>query len=393
MVNLINQCTKVTSAIQAVGRGFNFVSFAAMTGTLIFFTTHAPLLALLLAFVITYFSIPAIIRLSLVKRLYDVPDARKKHGQRISPLGGIAIFGGMIISFVFCTAHLANPALNSVLVALFILFITGVKDDLYPLVPYKKLIGQILAVAIVVFQGDVRLESFYGLFEINELPYIVSVSLTMIFFLGIINSFNFIDGINGLSSGLGVVVSLTYALWFYYLNEPLFLILALTIAGSQIAFLRYNLVNAKIFMGDSGSMILGFLAALLTIYFLQANERSDEVLLKKIDAMVFSFAVIIIPVFDTFRVIFLRLFVLKKSPFSADRNHIHHMLLDLGYKHAQATVMLVVINIFFIIFCLWLNDYVRAKYLLLILVLLAWGLSQIPAYILSKRKQTHVSTD
>jgi UDP-N-acetylmuramyl pentapeptide phosphotransferase/UDP-N-acetylglucosamine-1-phosphate transferase len=347
---------------------------------------YIPALAFLAAFIITYFSIPAIIRLSLVKRLYDQPDERKKHNARISPLGGMAIFGGMIISFVFFTAHLANPALNSVLVALFILFITGVKDDLYPLTPYKKLIGQLLAVSIVVFQGDIRFESLYGLFEIHLLPYWVSVGLTYIFFLGIINSFNFIDGINGLSSALGIVMSTTYAIWFYYLGEDLFLILALSIAGSQLAFLRYNLVNAKIFMGDSGSMILGFLAALLTIYYLQANERFSDAVLLHIDALVFAIAVLIIPVMDTARVVFIRVFLLKRSPFSADRNHIHHVLLDIGLKHTQATLILVTVNVFFIVFTYYLNNYVRASYLILTISLLAILLSQIP-FIIKKRQK------
>jgi UDP-N-acetylmuramyl pentapeptide phosphotransferase/UDP-N-acetylglucosamine-1-phosphate transferase len=334
--------------------------------------------ALLLAFAITYFSIPAIIRLSLVKKLYDLPDARKKHAARISPLGGMAIFGGMIISFVFCTAHLTNPALNSVLVALFILFITGVKDDLYPLVPYKKLLGQVLAAGIVVIQGNVRLESFYGIAGINELPYGVSVALSIVFFLGIINSFNFIDGINGLSSSLGILASATYSLWFYYLNESLFLILSLSILGSQLAFLRYNLINAKIFMGDSGSMILGFLAALLSIYFLQANERAATVVLKKIDALVFAFAVLIIPVFDTLRVVFKRLFIMRRSPFTADRNHIHHILLDIGLTHAQASLILLAVNLVLILLTYFLNPFVRASLLFILLVTLALGLSQIP---------------
>ena len=348
---------------------------------------YSPFLAFITAFLITYFSIPAIIRLSLVKKLYDQPDARKKHGNRISPLGGIAIFGGLIISFVFYSAHLANTTLNSVLVALFILFITGVKDDLYTLVPYKKLIGQIVAVGIVIFQGDIRLEQFYGLFDIYELPYSISVSLSFFFFLGIINSFNFIDGINGLSYCIGIVVSLVYAIWFYYLNENLFLTLALCIAGSQLAFLRYNFINAKIFMGDSGSMILGFFAALLTIYYLQANERWEQPLLEHIDAMVFSFSVLIIPITYTIRVVFLRVFILKKSPFSADRNHIHHALLDLGLNHIKATLLLVLVNIGFVVLTFYLNDYLRAKYLLIVIFLLAIGLSQIP-FILKKGRKS-----
>jgi len=323
----------------------------------------------------------------LVKRLYDVPDERKKHNARISPLGGMAIFGGMLMSFVFFSAHLANPALNSVLVALFILFITGVKDDLYPLTPYKKLLGQILAVSIVVFQGDIRLESFYGLFEIQELPYWVSVSVSFLFFLGIINSFNFIDGINGLSSGIGIVISLTYSIWFYYLGDNLFIILSLAVAGSQLAFLRYNLVDAKIFMGDSGSMIMGFLAALMTIYFLQANERTTGVLLLHIDAMVFAFAVLIIPVLDSVRVVFIRVFILKRSPFSADRNHIHHSLLDIGLKHSQATLALVLVNMFFILITYYLNDYLRAMYLLITISLLALAFSQVPFLIKNHQKK------
>jgi UDP-GlcNAc:undecaprenyl-phosphate GlcNAc-1-phosphate transferase len=349
--------------------------------------SYSPFLSFVTAFVITYFSIPAIIRLSLVKRLYDQPDERKKHNSRISPLGGMAIFGGMIISFVFFTAHLANPALNSVLVALFILFITGVKDDLYPLTPYKKLLGQVIAVSIIVFQGDIRLESFYGLFDIHLLPYWVSVILSFLFFLAIVNSFNFIDGINGLSSALGIVMSTAYAIWFYYLGEELFLILSLAIAGSQLAFLRYNLVNAKIFMGDSGSMILGFLAALLSIYYLQANERFSDAVLLHIDAMLFVFAVLIIPVMDTIRVVILRVFVLKRSPFSADRNHIHHVLLDIGLNHVKATFILVTFNIFFIVLTYFLNDFIRAKYLLLLISLLAIGLSQIPFLIKQRQKK------
>jgi len=239
---------------------------------------------------------------------------------------------------------------------------------------------------VVVFQGDIRLESFYGLFGVDILTYWLSAALTMIFFLAIINSFNFIDGINGLSSGIGIVVSITYALWFCFLGEDLFLILSLTIAGSQLAFLRYNLVNAKIFMGDSGSMILGFLSALLVIYYLQANERATDVMLLRIDAMVFSFSVIIIPVMDTIRVVFIRVFVLKKSPFAADRNHIHHTLLDIGLKHTQATFVLVTVNIVFILLTFFLNDYLRASYLLITISLLALLMSQVPFLIKKKRK-------
>lgn len=342
----------------------------------------------LTAFLITYFSIPAIIRISLVKKLYDQPDERKKHSQRISPLGGIAIFGGLLISFVFYTAHLANSTLNSVLVALFLLFITGVKDDLYPLVPYKKLIGQILAVGIVAIQGDVRLVQLYGLFGVYDLPYWSSIGLSFVFFLGIINSFNFIDGVNGLSSLTGILVSSVYGLVFYALEQPLFLTLAVCIVGAQLAFLRFNLVRAKIFMGDTGSMILGFFAALLTIYFLETNALTDEQILVHIDAMLFSFSILILPILDSARVIFIRLFIKRVSPFKADRNHLHHALLDLGLSHVQTTLWLVGTNTLLIALTWLLNPYLRASVIFSGLVISALALSQIPFLLKHKRKKS-----
>ena len=114
-----------------------------------FLEDYIPLLSLITAFIITYLSVPAIVRLSLVKKLYDEPDERKLHGRRITALGGIAIFAGIFFAFVFYTAHLPNPALNSIILAMAILFVTGIKDDLYPMVPFKKFIGQLAAILIV----------------------------------------------------------------------------------------------------------------------------------------------------------------------------------------------------------------------------------------------------
>ncbi|MCR9155017.1 MAG: undecaprenyl/decaprenyl-phosphate alpha-N-acetylglucosaminyl 1-phosphate transferase [Bacteroidetes bacterium] len=343
--------------------------------------------AFLTAFLITFFSIPAIIRLSLVKKLYDQPDQRKHHSQRISPLGGIAIFGGLLLSFVFFTAHLANATLNSVLVALIILFITGVKDDLYPLVPYKKLLGQLMAVGVVVIQGDIRLVQLYGLFNIYELPYWSSLSLSFLFFIGIINSFNFIDGINGLSSLLSILVSTVYTFLFIALDQALFITLSLCIIGAQLAFLPYNLLKAKIFMGDTGSMIMGFFAALLSIYFLQTNALMEDQILEHIDAMLFAFAILILPILDSARVVFIRVFIKKVSPLKADRNHLHHVLLDIGLSHWQATLWLIGTNTMLIALSWFLNPHIRASLLFSILVVLALGLSQVPFLIKQKLKR------
>ena len=349
---------------------------------------YSALAALVTSFGITYYFVPAIIRLSKAKGLYDQWDERKNHLEATSPLGGMAIFSGLIISFVFYSASLRNPALNSVLVGLFILFLTGVKDDLYPLQPYKKFFAQLLAVCIVVFQGDVRLESFYGLWDVWTLPYWISAALSVLFFLAIINSFNFIDGINGLSSSIGLVVSLTYAYWFWYFGDTLFLILALSIAGALLAFLRYNLWKAKIFMGDSGSLVLGFFAGLLTINFLKQNELlpNSEMVFLHLAAVVYAFAILIIPATDTLRVVFIRVIIKRSSPFRADRNHIHHALLDIGLTHFKATLTLAATNAGFVAVVWLLNPYLRAKYIFVIIFALALLLSQIPFLIKQKQK-------
>ena len=245
--------------------------------------------------------------------------------------------------------------------------------------------GQLLSIGVIVFQGNIRLDSFYGFAGLGEMPYWFSVGITFLFFLFIINSFNFIDGINGLGAAISLVVSLTYSFWFYSLGEGLFLILSLSMAGAQLAFLRYNLVNAKIFMGDTGALINGFLAGLLTIYYLQANESFDHPTLLHVDAFVFALATLIIPLADTMRVVLHRVFILRKSPFHADRNHIHHKLLDLGMSHQKATFVLTAINIAIILGTYWLNAHVRASVLLGILVLTAVVLSQIPNRLLRNR--------
>ncbi|MGB0177499.1 MAG: MraY family glycosyltransferase [Owenweeksia sp.] len=348
---------------------------------------YLALLAFGTAFFITYFSIPAIINLSLVKKLYDLPDERKRHNARIGSLGGIAIFSGFIFAFIFFTHKLYYPQLNSLLAGSLILFAIGIKDDLYPLTPFKKFGGQLAAAIIVIIQGDIRIQSFYGLFDIHNLDYYTSVALSIPLFLLLINSFNFIDGINGLAGSIGVVVISTFAWFFYLMGETLFLIMCLAYVGALLAFLRYNFGNARIFMGDSGSMVLGFIITVISIFFVQKSVYFVPNIFFAISSAVFGFAVLIIPIFDTMRVIAIRVFILKRSPFAADRNHIHHALLDIGLGQMQATLILVGTNVFFIILALLLQDVVVPKFQMIIYIILALGLSQIPFIIKRKRKK------
>jgi UDP-N-acetylmuramyl pentapeptide phosphotransferase/UDP-N-acetylglucosamine-1-phosphate transferase len=311
---------------------------------------------ILVAYFISRVSIPAIIKVAEQKHLYDEPDdSRKFHSHRIPTLGGIAIFGGMLISATFFLNFTQRPELAYSIPAFLLLFFTGVKDDIIPLSPIKKLIAQIIASAIVVYKSDVRLTNMYGFFGLNEISYEVSVIVSIFTILVIINSFNLIDGINGLAGGIGLIVSVVYAILFFELGRFNFVIFALAFVGALAGFLHYNLrVKAKIFMGDTGSLLIGLAMAMFCIKFIEINKNED-LLFKPTFGPTLCFAILIVPLYDTLRVFILRI---SKgiSPFRGDRNHLHHLITNLGFNHPQASFILYAVNAFFIGFVLIFKD-------------------------------------
>jgi UDP-N-acetylmuramyl pentapeptide phosphotransferase/UDP-N-acetylglucosamine-1-phosphate transferase len=318
--------------------------------------------ALLTAFVLTYTFIPSIIKVAIIKHLYDSPDDdRKSHDEIIPTLGGIGIFGGFVIGFcLFATFDLKTPELKYIIAALSFTFMLGAKDDIVALVANKKFIGQIFAASIIVILGGIRITSLYGMFGISYISDAFSIILSIVTIIFIINAFNLIDGINLLAGSISVVISLSFGAWFYFYGFNDYAILAAAMSGAVLAFLRYNFTPAKIFMGDSGSLSIGLLAAVLAIQFIEKNEM---VLHQNINAAfritaspAMAIAVLIIPIYDTFRVFTMRLFN-KKSPFIADRNHIHHRLLDLGLTHVQSTFVLVLVNLLFIFLAYFLQHF------------------------------------
>lgn len=337
-------------------------------------------LSFLMAFIITYLSVPSIIQLAKLKKLYDEPNHRKEHITRIPTLGGLALFVGFFFSFIFWSSDYRMAGFNSILASLVILFVVGIKDDLYPMPARKKLLAQILAALIVVIQGDLRITNLYGLLSIHDLPYWVTVVITTVAILAIMNGFNLIDGINGLAAGISVIVLATYGYWFYRMGDVVFLILCLTLIGALLAFLRYNFFNASIFMGDSGSLVIGYLISIITIRFIQESRIHEPNIFFSIAAAVYAFNLLIIPLFDTMRVFAVRL-LKGRSPFTADRNHIHHTLIDIGLTHKQAALTLYGVNLLFIAMAYMLDYLLRPREYLLFTLLVALVLSQIPFFI------------
>jgi UDP-N-acetylmuramyl pentapeptide phosphotransferase/UDP-N-acetylglucosamine-1-phosphate transferase len=296
------------------------------------------ILSLIIAFTITLLAIPVIIQVAEKKKLYDEPDARKVHKTPIPSLGGLGIFAGFLIATLLCTSFSTAPELQYFVAASMVIFFLGIKDDIMVLSPIKKFIGQVLATFIIVYKGNLQITSMHGFLGFQELPETFSLILTYFTILVIINSFNLIDGIDGLAGTLGIVSTGLMGVYMLYMKEIPYAVMAFGLTGSLIAFLIYNYQPAKIFMGDTGSLLVGLINAILVIHFIKV-ATNPEAVLPIAAAPALAFALLMMPLLDTLRVFGIRIFQ-RRSPFSPDRNHIHHLLLDKGLNHRTITLLL-----------------------------------------------------
>lgn len=332
------------------------------------------ILFFIISFLLSYVITPMIIEISNKKNLFADVNERSSHVQQTPNLGGISIFFGIIIS-VLAFSHFTHMEPNFLfLISLIILFFLGLQDDLLVLSPKVKLFGQILAISMVVFFNDFKLQNFYGLFGIGELDFYTSNILTVVFFIVIINSFNLIDGIDGLAGFVGFIFSLVSGVFFWFRSEDDFAIVSFTLLGSLSAFLYYNFSKKnKIFMGDTGSMLVGFIMAFLALKMLQTKETA----ILTVNTNILVFALFFYPILDTVRIFLVRYFILNCSPFRADKNHIHHKYLHFGFKHWKISLF-VLIQTLFLVFCsLFLSD-LNVNIQFIIIILLGLSTSLLP---------------
>lgn len=305
-----------------------------------------------------------------------VPGSRSSHHKKIPTLGGVAIYFSItIVSAIFSPDMLFKY--NYFTAALVLLFFIGLMDDLLIVAPKKKLYAQVISALMIIVGSNVRIESFFGLMGVYELPYLVSVLFTTFVFVIIINSYNLIDGIDGLGGGVGMLISLCFVFIFFRLYDYSTGFLAIAMLGSLLAFLKYNLSNQyKIFMGDTGSMVIGFLISFMAIKFM--NLASAE-WINIVNAPIIAIAILIVPIIDTISVIIIRLST-GKSPFAADKNHIHHRILRLGFSHIETSVIICFGNVLIIILAYFIR-HLNINFMLLLLILAALLLSYLPLLI------------
>jgi len=305
------------------------------------------LLSIAISFTVTFLAIPAIINVAEMKKLFDMPDERKIHHTPITPLGGLGIFAGFAFGCLL-TLHFGQSVdLQYFMAASLVIFFLGLKDDILVISPVKKFIGQVLAAFIIIYYGGIQIRSMHGFLGIYQLPEMFSLLLTYFAVIVVINSFNLIDGVDGLAGSLGLLSTVVFGVYFLAVNMLPYSVIAFSLAGSLLAFLIFNFQPAKIFMGDTGSLLVGTINAVLVIKFINVSNAPD-VAYPIASAPAVGFTILMIPLLDTLRVFGIRI-LHRRSPFSPDRNHIHHLLLDRGFSHKTITFFLVAINLAFIV--------------------------------------------
>ncbi len=358
------------------------------------------------AYLLTYFTIPKIIGLVQYKNLMDNPNIRSSHIKKTPTLGGISFFYTLIFSLFFLKDWAVKEESIYLIPGLTILFIVGLKDDLVVLSPYTKLAAQICAIAFVLSNDSFMIYSLNGFLGIEEIPNYVYYAVAGFMMLTIINAYNLIDGIDGLAAIVGTIILMIYTTIFYITEEFFYVLVCLTLNGSLIAFLSYNLSSKKkIFMGDTGSLIVGFIISVLTLKFLALSPKAYDslpFLLENVPLIAIS--ILIVPLFDTARVFTIRL-ANGRSPFSADRNHTHHILIDyFKISHQQASFIIGGFNLIFVLLFIILGSTSYNFYMVvaLIFAVIALGyffyrydysFANIKRKILFRRKVSNLKTE
>lgn len=287
--------------------------------------------------------------------MFDSSGSHKIHSDFKPSMGGIAILLGALIALLMCLSFQEWISLRFFFIAIALMFIIGLRDDILALTPKQKLYSQFLPVLILVFLDRTTLDSTYGLFEDLIFPEWVSLLISLFVIVILTNAYNLVDGLDGLAGTIGVIVLGFYGVWFFSIGNTAVGFIAFCFSGALLAFLFFNWQPSKIFMGDTGALMIGLLISYLTIRFIRTNHDLPVSSAFKFTASVASaVCVMIIPIFDTLRVIILRLRKFQ-SPFKADKNHLHHQFLNLGMDHARSVISIALISIFFLVIAVLLR--------------------------------------
>ena len=327
---------------------------------IIFFTT---------GFMLMYFVTPVVIQVVKLRRLFEPVSNRSSHGQNVPSFGGITFFIVLILALNISEQFfVTSRAVFLVPSALFIFFM-GLKDDLTGISPWNKITVQLIATTILFLSPDFQITNLYGFLGIHEIAPWICIPLAFLVVIFYINAYNLIDGIDGLASGLGALFFTFFSVVYFTLNDFMMMAVCLAMVGSFVAFLRFNTSKDKrIFLGDTGSLLIGFLIAAIVINIL-SKDYHEEIQMKYVANLpLLIISALYIPVFDSIRVFIIRI-KNGKSPFASDRSHIHHVILEyFKISHQKTSLLLVSLNALILFIMGFITDFCNHKTSIFVLV-------------------------
>ena len=343
------------------------------------------ILSFFTALLITYVAIPKVIFFSEKLRLFDSAGKRASHEGSVPIFGGMAIFSGIIFSLLFWAKI---ESIQYYLVSFLIVFFVGVIDDLLTLSPIKKLTGQIISILIIIYLGDLQIDNMHGVLGVYELPEWISTLFTIFVVIVITNGFNLIDGVDGLAGGIGVIASFAFGIIALLMpNMPGqgdMAIIAFTLTGALLGFLKYNFHPARIFMGDTGSLVVGMILSVLAINVIRYGLVTETIHLPNKGPLL-AIVILALPLFDSLRVFVARI-IKGKHPLYPGREHIHHALLRLGIGHTHTSLILCAFAIILILFSCFLLE-LNINTSITILAAISFSLLLIPFYMLKDKSK------
>ncbi|MDJ0646829.1 MAG: MraY family glycosyltransferase [Flavobacteriaceae bacterium] len=330
-------------------------------------------LVLLATFLFTYYLIPKIINVVNHKRLMESPNHRSSHTELTPTFGGVSFFIILVLTLLL-VKNLQESSLSiNIIAGLTIILFTGLKDDLVIISHRSKLLGQSFAGIVFLYSTKLYNINLNGFLGLHEMHVVVSFILTLLIIIIIINAFNLIDGIDGLAASIGIIILTIFAVVYYFLELYFFTFMTVSLVGSLLAFLRFNLSSRKkIFMGDTGSMIIGFIVSVMTLKFLSLTpSQLEQINFVPRNSPFVILSILIFPIFDMIRILMLRISK-KRHPLLADKNHSHHVLLERGNSHRKTSVLIGLFSLIASLLLLYLATVLTSIWMLLAIFLLSY---------------------
>ena len=299
----------------------------------------------LIACIATQWIFPNVLNVAFAKNIVDNPDARKLQRRPVPVLGGACVYFGTVMALCIANLFFDCSDLFPIMCAMTIMLCVGIVDDIIDLSPSLRFFIEILVVGVALCPNDYMIDSLHGLWGVGEIPVYLAVPLAIVAGVGIINAINLVDGVDGLSTGYCMMASTLFGIMAALVKDWPMLIMAVIAVGALIPFFLHNVFGkyTKMFIGDGGTLFMGVLISVFVMNMLNSEPLYVEYVARGMGLIPFTVAVLAVPVFDTLRVMSMRM-LRGNSPFKPDKTHLHHIFIEMGFSHVGTTVSILSLN-------------------------------------------------